>query len=67
MISEYFSDEELISQIKMFFSEEEQEHMDFKALLAQLKEIDTDTLELRIKGRIFRIDTTFCDVEEVET
>ena len=51
----------------MFFNEEEQEHMDFKALLGQITEIDTNTLELKVKGRIFRIDKIFCDVEEVET
>ena len=67
MISEFFSDEELISQLRMFFNEDEQEHMDFKALLGQITEIDTNTLELKVKGRIFRIDKIFCDVEEVET
>ena len=67
MISEFFSDEELISQLRMFFNEDEQEHMDFQALLGQLQEIDSETWELRVKQRIFRIDKTFCDVEEVET
>ena len=67
MISEFFSDEELISQLRMFFNEDEQAHIDFKALLGQIKEIDTNTLELRVKGRIFRIDNIFCDITEVET
>ena len=67
MISEYFTDDELLSQLRMFFNEEEQEHMDFKALLGQITEIDTNTLELKVKGRIFRIDNIFCDVTEVET
>ena len=48
-------------------NEEEQEHMDFQALLGQLQEVDSETWELRVKKRIFRIDKTFCDVEEVET
>lgn len=67
MISEFFSDEELISQLRMFFNEDEQEHMDFQALLGQLTEVDSETWELRVKKRIFRIDKTFCDVTEVET
>ena len=67
MISEYFTDDELLSQLRRFFNEDEQEHMDFKALLGQITEIDTNTLELKVKGRIFRIDKIFCDVEEVET
>ena len=67
MISEYYSDEELISQLKMFFSDEEQEQLDFQASLGQLKEVDVDTWELTIKGRLFRIDKSLCEVEEVET
>ena len=67
MISEYFTDDELLSQLRMFFNEDEQEHMDIKAILGQITEIDTNTLELKVKGRIFHIDKIFCDVEEVET
>lgn len=67
MISEYYSDDELLSQLRMFFNEDEQEHMDFKSLLGQITEIDNNILELKVKGRIFRIDKIFCDVEEVET
>lgn len=65
MISEFFTDDELLSQLRMFFNEEEQEHMDFKALLGQITEVDSETLELKVNGRVFRIDKMFCDVEEV--
>ena len=65
MISEFFTDDELLSQLRMFFSDEEQEHLDFQSLLGQLVDVDEDTLELKIKERCFRIDKILCDVEEV--
>ena len=67
MISEFYSDEELLSQLRMFFNEEELEHIDFKALLGQLNDEDSDTWTLQIKNRQFTIDKTTCDVEEVIT
>ena len=67
MISEFYSDEELLSQLRMFFNEEELEHINFKALLGQLNDEDTDTWTLQIKNRQFTIDKTTCDVEEVIT
>ena len=65
MISEYFEDEELLSQLRMFFDEEEQENINFKATLGQLKEVDSETYEVKIKNRTFQIDKTTCDVEEI--
>ena len=65
-VSEWFSDEELISQLSMFFSADEQLHIDFQALLGQIVEVDDRTREIKIKGRVFRFDLQFCDVEEVE-
>ena len=67
MISEYYPDEELISQLRMFFSDEEQEQLNFQTYLGQLEEVDNDTYEVIIKGRLFRFDKVFCEVEEVET
>lgn len=67
MISEFFSDDELLSQLRMFFNEEELEHINFKALLGQLNDEDTDTWTLQIKNRQFLIDKNTCDVEEVIT
>ena len=67
MISEFFSDEELISQLRMFFTDEEQEQINFEVALGQLEDIDLDTWQLQLKGRKFRIDKILCEVEEVET
>ena len=67
MISDYYSDEELISQLRMFFTDEEQEQLNFEVALGQLEDVDTDTWELQLKGRLFRIDKILCEVEEVET
>lgn len=65
-VSEWFSDEELISQLRMFFTVDEAEHIDFQALLGQITEVDDRTREVKVKGRTFRFDLQFCDVEEVE-
>lgn len=65
MISEWFSDEELISQFRMHFNESERDNIDFKALLGQLEVIDEDTREVKIKDRTFRFSMEFCNVEEV--
>ena len=67
MISDYYSDEELISQLKMFFTDEEQEQLNFEVALGQLEDVDVDTWPLQLKGRTFRIDKILCEVEEVET
>ena len=40
-ISEWFSDEELISQLQMFF--DVTENIDFQALLGQIQVVDEDT------------------------
>ena len=62
-ISEWFSDEELISQLQMFF--DVTENIDFQALLGQIQVVDEDTRQIKVKGRIFQFDMEFCDVEEV--
>ncbi len=65
MISPWFSDEELISQLRMFFSEDERSIIDFQALLGQITMIDDATGEIKVLNRTFRFDMEFCDVEEV--
>ncbi len=62
-ISEWFSDEELISQLQMFF--DVTENIDFQALLGQIQVVDEDTRQIKVKGRTFQFDMEFCDVEEV--
>ena len=67
MISDYYEDEELISQLRMFFDDDEQEQIDFKASLNLLTDFDEEKWELKIKDRVFLIDKELCEVEEVET
>ena len=64
-VSDWFSDEELLSQLRMFFTEEEREVIDFNALLGQIKMVNDDTGEISVLGRTFRFDMELCDVEEV--
>ena len=66
MISDYYEDEELISQLRMFFDDDEQEQIDFKASLNLLTDFDEEKWELKIKDRVFLIDKELCEVEEVE-
>ena len=65
MISEWFSDAELLSQLRMFFTEEEREVIDFNALLGQITMVDSDTGEITVMNRTFRFDMEVCDVTEV--
>jgi hypothetical protein len=65
MISEWFSDEELISQLRMFFDVDEADKIDFQALLGQIQVVDDDTRQIKVKGRTFQFSMEFCDVEEV--
>ena len=67
MISDYYEDEELISQLRMFFDDDEQEQLDFRASLNLLTEFNEEKWELKIKDRVFLIDKELCEVEEVET
>ena len=66
MISDYYEDEELITQLRMFFDDDEQEQIDFKASLNLLTDFDEEKWELKIKDRVFLIDKELCEVEEVE-
>ena len=62
-VSEFYSDDELISQLRMFFDED----IDYKACLSQVTEVDDSTFEVKVKGRVFRFDKVLCGVEEVKT
>lgn len=64
MISEYFTDEELMSELAMFFTSDED--IDFKTYLGQVKPVDEDTSEIKIGERVFRFDNILCGVEEVQ-
>ena len=64
-VSEWFSDDELISQLRMFFDVDEVDKIDFKSLLGQVTVVDDDTRQIKVKGRTFVFSMVFCDVEEV--
>ena len=66
MISEYYSDDELISQLREFFDVEERMNIDFKSFLGLITEYDEFTFEVKINGRVFHFDKELCSVEEVE-
>ena len=65
MISDYYSDDELISQFRMFFDNEED--IDYYSYLGQIEEVDDQTLQVQIKDKTLQIDKTLCNVTEVET
>ena len=64
MISEYFTDEELESQLRLQFDEEEMWTINFKVFFNQIVDRGDD-LFLEIKGRRFSIDRITGDVTEV--
>ena len=61
MISEYFTDEELISQLRIAIGEE----IDYQTLLGQVEEVDEDTFQIRYGTRTFQFDIILCGVTEV--
>ena len=63
-LTDNYSDEELISELRMFFDEEDGD-IDFAQVLSQVVMVDDETFEVRIRDRTFRFDKEFCDVEEV--
>jgi len=63
-LTDNYSDEELISELRMFFDEEDGD-IDFSQVLSQVTMVDDETFEVRIRDRTFRFDVDFCDVEEV--
>ena len=65
MISEWFSDDEVISQLRMFFELEEMERIDFESSLSQVVDYDENNFYLKIKSKSFVIDKLTGIVEEV--
>ena len=66
MISEYYSDDELLAQLRSYFDVEEQGSIDFKSYLGLVEEVNTTTFQVKIKGRTFQFDKELCGVTEVE-
>ena len=65
MISEWFSDDEVISQLRMFFDLEEMAKIDFEASLSQVGTYDENNFYLKIKSKEFVIDKLTGIVEEI--
>ena len=65
-VSEYFTDEELCSQLRMQYSLDEMWRIDFMSLLSQVVDIG-ECFELKIKGRVFNINKITGGVSEVKT
>ena len=63
-LSSYFTEEDLISQLRLQFDYEEMFDFDFKQIFGQIEERDTDYF-LRFRGRKFSIDKITGVVTEV--
>ena len=62
-LSNYFTDEELESQLRLQFDEDKQWDIDFKTIFNQIEDLG-DCFYLRFRGREFRIDKiTGCVVD----
>lgn len=65
-LSDYFTDDELISQLKMYFELEEMWNIDFNSCLSQVSEYNEDYFFLNIKNKNFIIEKITGIVQEVE-
>ena len=63
VISPYFTDEELETQLMMQFDEEEMYTIDFKSFFNQIEDVG-DCLSLKIRDRTFLIDKITATVTE---
>ena len=64
MISEFYSDEDIVSQLRSFFDETEREEIDFWNALSTVTE-DDEYFTVMVKSRRFRFHSVIGDVEEV--
>ena len=63
-LSPYFTDEDLESQLRLQFEEDEMHTMNFKTVFNQVQD-EGDCLSLRLRGRKFNIDKITGIVKEV--
>ena len=63
-VSEYFSDDDLETQIRLQFEEDEMWDMDFKTIFSQITDNES-FFELKLRNRIFHIDKITGSVSEV--
>ena len=64
-IGEYFTDDELETQLRLQFDDEEQWDVDFKTVFNQIEDRGED-LYLEFRGRKFSIDKITGVVSEIE-
>ena len=64
MISEFYSDDDIVSQLRSFFDETEREEVDFWNALSTVSE-DDEYFTVMVKSRKFRFHSVIGDVEEV--
>ena len=65
-ISEYFTDEDLEQSLRLQFELEEMWSMDFRSVFNQITD-EGEYLQLKLRGRIFKIDKITGGVSEVKT
>ena len=65
-LSSFFSDDEVISQLRMYFDLEVMWSIDFKACLSQVENYDENLFFLKIKDKNFFIDKITGYVSEVD-
>ena len=65
-ISEYFTDEDLEQSLRLQFEYDEMWTMDFRSVFNQITD-EGDYLQLKLRGRIFKIDKITGGVSEVKT
>ena len=63
-LSPYFTDEDLEHQLRLQFDYDEMFDMDFKTVFNQVEDVG-DSLELRLRNRLFSIDKITGVVEEI--
>jgi hypothetical protein len=64
-VSDYFTDEDLESQLMLQFEYEEMHTMDFRTVFSQIEDMG-EFLQLRLRNRVFKIDKITGGVNEVE-
>lgn len=64
-VSDYFTDEDLESNLRLEFEYEEMFDMDFRTVFNQIEDMG-EFLQLRLRGRVFQIDKITGGVNEVE-
>lgn len=65
-LSPYFTDDDVCSQLRLFFDESEQWDVDFKSFFNRVEEGDDGFLFLKVRGRSFCIDEVTGCVSEIK-